>query len=210
MNRHVSILDLRRQIPNDLFTTLELNLLLEGYQNSGAKIASFLRKGEIIPLRRGLYTFAQSLRRAPLSSGLLANRIYGPSYVSAEFALCWHGLTPETPSIVTSISMGRSREFTNAFGHFTYRYCRSAAYPIGVVLAGDATGRFLVASPYKALYDKVVSDTRWQGEDPESYLAEDLRIDLEALRAQSRQTLHELAPFMTGRLKGLHAFLTKL
>ena len=210
MHRHISILALRQQLPNDLFTTLELSLLLANYENLGAKIALFLRKGELISLRRGLYTFAQPLRHAPLSSGLLANAIYGPSYVSAEFALCWHGLIPETPATVTSIAMGRSREFTNAFGRFTYRYCRSAAYPIGVLLVGPPKSRFLVASPHKALYDKVVADRRWQGEDPESYLTEDLRIDLDALRGKDRQTLRELAPFMTGRLKKLHAFLTAL
>ena len=211
MHSHISILDIRRRIPNDIFTSLELNLLLEGYRNSGAKIADFLRKGEIIPLRRGLYVFAEPLRKGILSSGHIANRIYGPSYVSEDFALSWHGLIPEFPAVITSISMGRSRKFSNAFGHFSYRYCRSAAYPVGVLLTGEEKGRFLLASPFKALYDKALNDARWQGEDPECYLVEDLRVDLEALKEKNdHDTLHELAPFMTGRMKKLHAFLSTL
>ena len=210
MEKALNILHIREKIPEDIFTSLELNALLEGYQNKGAKIASMLHRREIIPLRRGLYTFTAVLRKQPLSNGVMANRIYGPSYVSEDFALCYHGLIPETPYVVTSMTMGRSREFTNDFGAFSYRYCRSKAYSIGVMLAGGEHRHFLIASPFKALYDKALNDSRWDGEDPEPYLEDDLRIDLEALQREDKQTLHELAPFMTGRLKKLHHFLEEL
>lgn len=210
MDKAIDIVDLRAKIPNDIFTALELNAFLEGYRNKGAKIASLLHHRHIISLRRGLYTFAEPLRRGPLSDGLMANSIYWPSYVSEEFALCHYGLIPETPAVVTSIAMGRSRRFTNEFGVFTYRYCRSKAYSVGVALAGGERQRFLMALPYKALYDKVLYDARWDGDDPECYLTEDLRIDLELLQAQDKQVLHDLAPFMDGRLKKLYHFLEKL
>ena len=206
----MNILDIREKIPNDIFTSLELNVLLEGYQNKGAKIALWLRHGEIIPLRRGLYTFAEPLRRGLLSNGVMANQIYGPRYVSEDFALSHHGLIPEMPVEVTSVAMGRSRRFTNAFGVFSYRYCRSKAYSVGVGLAGDSYHRFLIATPYKALYDKALYDSRWDGEDPETYLEDDLRVDLEALQKKDKQTLHELAPFMEGRMTKLYRFLEAL
>ena len=210
MDKAIDIVYIRGKIPNDIFTTLELKELLKGYQNPGAKIASLLHSGHIISLRRGLYTFSEPLRRGPLSDGVMANSIYGPSYVSEEFALSYHGLIPETPGVVTSIAMGRSRMFSNDFGVFTYRYCRSKAYSIGVMLAGAEKQRFLIASPFKALYDKVLNDTRWDGDDPECYLEEDLRIDLEVLKTQDKQTLHDLAPFMEGHLRKLYHFLEKL
>ena len=210
MERAIDIVEIRDRLPNDLFSTLELKMLLGGYRNQAAKIASLLHHRHIIPLRRGLYTFAESLRREPLSEGVMANRIYGPSYVSEEFALSYHGLIPERTEVVTSVAMGRSREFTNEFGTFTYRYCRSKAYSIGVMLAGSERQRFLVASPFKALYDKALNDRRWDGDDPECYLEEDLRIDLEALQALDKQHLHDLAPFMDGRLKKLFTFLEQL
>ena len=210
MERAIDIVEIREKIPNDLFTTLELNLLLAGYRNRAAKIASLLHHRHIIPLRRGLYTFAEPLRRGPLSEGVMANRIYGPSYVSEEFALSYHGLIPERTEVVTSVAMGRSRSFSNEFGVFTYRYCRSKAYPVGVMLAGAEHQRFLVASPFKALYDKALNDRRWNGDDPGCYLEEDLRVDLEALQRVDKQHLRDLAPFMDGRLKKLYQFLEQL
>ena len=210
MERAIDIVQIRAKIPNDIFTAFELNVLLEGYQNKGAKISSLLRHRHIIPLRRGLYTFAEPLRRGLLSDGLMANSIYWPSYVSEEYALCHYGLIPETPAVVTSIAMGRSRRFTNEFGIFTYRYCRSKAYPIGVGLAGGERQRYLIALPFKALYDKVLNDRRWDGEDPEGYLEEDLRIDMELLQRQDKTVLHELKPFMDGHLRKLYFFLETL
>ena len=210
MDIKVNILHIRDRIPNDIFTSLELNMLLKGYRNKGARISLWLRHGEIIPLRRGLYTFSEPLRRGLLSNGVMANLIYGPSYVSEDFALSLHGLIPETPVEVTSIARGRSRRFTNSFAVFSYRYCRSKAYSIGVELAGEDHGRYLLASPYKALYDKALYDSRWDGEDPETYLEDDLRVDLEALQKKDKQTLHELAPFMEGRMTKLYRFLEAL
>ena len=206
----IDIVYLREKLPNDIFTALELNVLLEGYQNKAAKISSLLRHRHIIPLRRGLYTFAEPLRKGPLSDGVIANSLYGPSYVSEEFALSYYGLIPERTEIITSIAMGRSRTFTNEFGVYSYRYCRSRAYSIGVCLAGEEHQRFLMASPYKALYDKTLNDKRWNGDDPQGYLVDDLRIDLEILQQQDKQVLHDLAPFMDGRLKKLYLFLEKL
>ena len=187
MDRAIDIVEIRERIPNDIFTVLELNALLSGYQNKAAKISSMIHHRHIIPLRRGLYTFAEPLRRGLLSDGVMANSIYGPSYVSEEFALSYYGLIPETVHRVTSITLGRSRVFTNDFGVFSYRYCRSKAYSVGVGLAGDEHHRFLIASPYKALYDKVLYDRRWDGDDPECYLEEDLRIDMEILQSQDKQ-----------------------
>ena len=47
-------------------------------------------------IRKGLYAFGEPLRRAPISRELLANLIYGPSYISLDYALSYHGLIPET------------------------------------------------------------------------------------------------------------------
>lgn len=49
-----------------------------------------LRQGEIIGLRRGLYA-----TRGDLDPRGVAGAIYGPSYVSFETALSWHGRIPD-------------------------------------------------------------------------------------------------------------------
>jgi len=206
----MTILDLRAKIPNDFFTAWELNALLDGYSNRKAKIHSMLKKREIIQIRRGLYTFAEPLRRGLLSNGVLANQIHGPSYVSEDYALSYYGMIPETPAVVTSITRSRSRRFETAFGVFTYRYCRSQAYPVGITSVGEEQNRFLIATPEKALFDKVMYDKRFDGGDPEAYLLDDLRLDEESLRGLNRKRLKELAPFMTGRLKSLYTYLERL
>ena len=206
----MTILDLRAKIPNDFFTAWELNALLDGYSNRKAKIHAMLKKREIIQIRRGLYTFAEPLRRGLLSNGVLANQIHGPSYVSEDYALSYYGMIPETPAVVTSITRSRSRRFDTAFGVFTYRYCRSQAYPVGITSVGEEQNRFLIATPEKALFDKVMYDRRFDGGDPEAYLLDDLRLDEESLRGLNRKRLKELAPFMTGRLKNLYNYLERL
>jgi len=201
---------IREKIPHDIFTALELHSVLCEYRNKAAKVSSLLQRGDIVKIRRGLYTFAAPLRREPLVCGVLANQIYGPSYVSEDFALSFHGLIPEMPAVVTSIAMGRSRKFVNDFGIFSYRYCRSKAYPIGVISIGEKQNRFLAASPEKALFDKVLYDRRFDGDDPEEYLFADLRLAPDMARQFDKPLLEQLAPFMRGRLKKLHAFLMAL
>ncbi len=206
----MTAVELREKIPNDIFGALELNACLGSYRHRTAKIASMLRRGEIVQIRRGLYTFAAPLRREVLHSGVLANRIYGPSYVSEDFALSYYGMIPETPAAVTSIAMGRSREFANDFGVFSYRYCRSKAYSIGVGATGEGQNRFMIAAPEKALFDKALYDRRFDGDDPEAYLAEDLRIGLDILNGFDKRLVNALAPFMRGRLRKLHQYLEAL
>ena len=202
--------ELRARIPNDYFTAWELNALLSDYSNRAAKVSSLLKKREIVQIRRGLYAFMAPLRREMLSTGALANQIYSPSYVSEDYALSYYGMIPETPAVVTSVAMGRSRRFETEFGIFSYRYCRSRAYSVGVTAVGEGQNRFLIATPEKALFDKVASDSRFDGTDPESYLLEDLRLDEDSLRRLNRTRLRELAPFMTGRLKPIYSFLVGL
>ena len=173
----MTVLDLRAKIPNDYFTAWELNALLDKYANTPAKIASMLKKREIIQIRRGLYTFAEPLRRGLLSDGTLANQIHGPSYVSEDFALSYYGMIPETPAVVTSITRSRSRRFDTEFGVFRYRYCRSRAYPAGVTAAGDGQHRFLIATPEKALCDFLYLNPQYDTKDE----IEALRLDPDVL-----------------------------
>ena len=76
--------------------------------------------------------------------------------------------------------------------------------------ANDGSFARPFATPEKALFDKLVSDRRFNGSDPESYLLDDLRLDEDSLRRLKRKRLGELAPFMTGRLKSVYDYLESL
>ena len=206
----MSVLELREKIPFDVFGAMELNACLRNYANKAQKISSFLRHGEIIQVRRGLYVFPAPLRHGLLSNGVLANRIYGPSYVSEDFALSFYSLIPDMPRMVTSIAMGRSRLFHTPFGDFAYRYCRSRAYSIGLTAAGEGAGRFLIATPEKAIFDKALYDHRFDGSDPQSYLEEDLRIEQDDLKSLNHDIWKALEPFMVGHLRNLWQYVATL
>ena len=84
------------------------------------KISSLEDEGKIIRLKRGLYVASPEFSDKRLSINLIANHLYGPSYVSCQSALAYYGLIPERVYGVTSMTMKHSRKFTNSFGTFDY------------------------------------------------------------------------------------------
>jgi hypothetical protein len=74
-----------------------------------------LKSGELIRLRRGLY-----VNRRNIDAHCLAGPIYGPSYVSFETALTWHGMIPEAVTETLSATTKRQTCFENDFGRFRY------------------------------------------------------------------------------------------
>ncbi len=52
---------------------------------------------------------------------MIANHLYGPSYVSLHWALRWYGLIHERVEAVTAVTTRHTREFENSLGLFTFR-----------------------------------------------------------------------------------------
>ena len=177
--------DLRRSIAGEEFDYQSLLGALKGYERPRDKITALLRRGVIIRVKKGIYVFGQRYARQPFSREVLANMIYGPSYVSLEYALHYHGLIPERVEAVTSVSVGRNRRFATPVGLFLYSTAPLKAYQIGIDQA-EVDGRtFLIATPEKALCDKIYNDRgtgiRSQTEMRE-YLLAGLRVDPESLK----------------------------
>lgn len=59
------------------------------------KVRWLEKHDEIIRLKRGLYVVNPEITSKTLSTGLMANHIYAPSYVSMSTALRYYGLIPE-------------------------------------------------------------------------------------------------------------------
>jgi hypothetical protein len=170
---------------------------LQGYAQPRMKISNLLAKGVIIRVKKGLYIFGESQRRRPFCRELLANLIYGPSYISMEYALSYHGLTPERVETVTSVTCGRSRIFETPVGIFAYRMIPLEAYRTGMDRVELDGGRsFLIAIPEKALADRVVAergaDITTQKELFE-FLSNYLRIDPTFLRELDAARLIDIA-----------------
>lgn len=111
---------------------------------------------EILRLRRGLYCLAPRFRKKPLSMYALSQRVYGPSYVSMETALSYHGWIPEAVCACTCASFGSARDFDTPLGIFNYRRIPQRVFYAEVERCVDPDGNvFFMASPVKALADYV-------------------------------------------------------
>ncbi len=204
------MISLREKLPYDLFDYAQLSAALSVYANVRGKIGRLLASGEIIRLKKGLYTFPEYLRRVPLNPCIVANMLYGPSYVSRDFALAHYGMIPETVEMVTSLTTGRPRRFTTPVGTFDYQQRQAADFAIGIENIDSGNGAFLIAGREKALYDKVLTDKRFDGKEVENYLLEDLRLDFDSLVSLNKKKLRELRAVARGRMGMLLDFLLGL
>jgi len=176
---------LRKRIPAEEFDYQTLLDGLKDYSRPRDKITDMLRKKMLIRVKKGIYVFGETYARGPFSREVLANMIYGPSYVSLDYALHYYALIPERVEAITSVTCGRSRRFSTPVGLFVYHMIPMEAYQIGMDRVELEGGRsFLMATPEKALADKL-RDERGTGirtqRDMRSYLLDHLRIDSEGL-----------------------------
>lgn len=164
---------MRSTIPSEaILDSTRLSHILPGFSDRRGKIARMLGSGELISLRRGLYASQRDLD--PLC---LAGPIYGPSYVSFETAMAWHGMIPEGVSEILSATPKRPATFGNEFGRFRYLTIPKRAYPIGVHRITDSDLPFLIASPTKALADRIAREPGFRSmADVARWMAE-MRID---------------------------------
>jgi hypothetical protein len=204
-----------KSIPYEEFDYQTLLDSVHGYAQPRMKISGMLAKGDIVRVKKGLYILGESLRRRPFCRELLANLIYGPSYVSLEYALHYHGLTPERVETLTSVTCGRSRTFDSPVGTFSYRMIPMEAFRTGMDQVELDDGRsFLIAIPEKALADRIVAD-RGAGistqKELHEYLLADLRIDPANLRGLDPTRLMEIAQhYRSRRVKLLADLITRL
>lgn len=189
--------ELRRRISGEEFDYRALLDGLREYDRPRDKITALLKQGTIIRVKKGIYVFGERYRRRPFSREILANMLYGPSYVSLETALHYYGLIPERVEAMTSVTGARGRRFFTPVGLFIYRGVSMNAYRIGIDQVELENGRsFLIATPEKALADKIQADRgtaiRTQAE-MRTYLEDSLRIDPEGLENLNAETISLIA-----------------
>lgn len=161
--------------------------LLKGYARPNARIHSLLRKGLLLPVRKGLYIVGPALHAGKQPDPfLLANHILGPSYVSLEAALAHHGLIPERVYEVTSMTTKAARKFVTPVATFTYTKLSLPYYSFGIDSVRLTDDQYaMVASPEKAICDKIVTTPGVLFRSRKSvvqFLLENMRMDQEKLR----------------------------
>jgi len=200
--------ELRRRVAGEEFDYQMVMDVLRGYARPRAKIGAWLKSNTLLRVKKGLYVFGESLARRPYSREVLANLIYGPSYISMEYALHYYGLTPERVETVTSCTVGRGRSFATPVGNFLYRQVPTAVYALGVDRIELDNGRsFLMAVPEKALADKLQSDRGMSIASPaelKTYLLDHMRVDPGSLRKMKKTLVSRIArAYASRRLRWL-------
>lgn len=179
-------------IPTIPMTANTLSTYLNGFAAPMQKILDMEKKGEVIRLKRGLYIMAN----AKPNPFLVANHLYGPSYVSRESALRYYGLIPEHVESITSVTTLRSKAFDNTLAHFSYLHLPMDYYSLDVCIQTEGEVSFQIASPQKALADLVVLTSgvrlRYKKEVIE-YLEHDLRLDMDAFYKMDAAIFEHLA-----------------
>ncbi len=166
-------------IPIDFGTLKTAYSTLKSHRD---KVSDLEKRGSLIRLKKGLYVVSPSVTGKELSVELIANHIYGPSYVSMESALRFYGLIPETVYNTFSMTLKRSRTFSNSLGQFIYTSCPPDYYHIGITSIISQDHAFLIASPEKSLCDLIAHTPKLNIRSVKSlytYLEDDLRFDME-------------------------------
>jgi predicted transcriptional regulator of viral defense system len=124
--------------------------LLDGQKLFDYQISLWVKKGNLLRLKNGMYAFAKDKEK--IKGEEIASFLYEPSYLSLESALSWHGFIPEMVYAYVSLTARINRKFTNAFGTFLYRHIKPELF-WGYTEIKTEHGHYLLAEPEKALLD---------------------------------------------------------
>lgn len=175
------------------FTTHQVYAWVPGFDRNN--FVRWVKKGLLIRLRQGYYTFPEYKNQADFSF-YIANRMYRPSYVSLHTALAFYGLIPEAVIQTTSVTSLKTANFQNALGSFSYKSIREElmfGYQSKAIRGGFS---IQLAQPEKALLDLLYLHPFYQSAQD----MEELRLD--------EDLLHE--DFDLGLLdESLHRYKTK-
>lgn len=175
--------------------------LLAEYKEPREAISRLVKNGDLIRLKNGFYLIAEKKTHIPFEQ--VANLLYGPSYVSMEWALSFYGMIPERVHTVTSMTLGRDKSYHTPIGDFSYSKLSPNSYSIGVTQkqSADSVGGFLIASPEKALVDWVYKTCKGVAkEQMKDELLEAKRID----RAIFQELNKDLLESIVGTYRASH------
>lgn len=160
--------------------------LLKEYSRPNDKISELLKSGELIAVKRGMYSVGSIPGLAQPSPYLIANHLRGPSYITAETALSFWGFIPERTFEIRSATTKTTKKYSTKVGRFSYQQLPFPYYSFGIKSVELAENqRALIASPEKALCDQIIFTSNVQlrsVKQTTEFLLDDMRLDDELLR----------------------------
>lgn len=177
------VMDLEH-IGNIPVSTQTVASLFPALEAGNQKVRNLEAAGKIIRLKKGLYVVDPKVSRVALSTEIIANHLYAPSYVSMQTALRYYGLIPEAVYTTQSMTLKHTRSFDTPLGRYEYKMISREAFPIGITSVNKKNYAFLMATPEKALCDLIANSPKINLrylKDVETYINEDIRMDMEDL-----------------------------
>ena len=183
-----------------------LALQFKDYTDVKGKIRREVQSGRLTQIARGLYE-----TDARADGKYLAGAIYGPSYLSFDYVLSMCSLIPEAifrTYTSATFRKGKAKQYDNAFGVFTYRDVPAAVYHFGVEIREENGYSYQIATPEKALCDKLYTISPVGSvKAMRTLLFEDLRVDENDFWQLNLDDIKQLAPLYKSTN---HKYLVKL
>ncbi len=177
-------------------TAATIESLFPNIMGGNQKIRLLERDKLVIRLKRGLYVCSPQVTGRALSTELIANHLYTPSYISMSSALRYYGLIPEQVYVMQSMTLKHSRDFDTPVGRFEYTHISKESFSVGLSSIKGKNYAFVIATPEKALCDLVANSSgvvlRYP-KDAVLYLEEDIRMDLSDFRQMDYTILEAYA-----------------
>lgn len=171
-----------------------LSVLLHDYKNPKAYVAKLVKQGELIRLKGGFFLIRELIQKEGIPFEQISNLLYGPSYLSLEYALAFYGIIPESAYVYTSITLGRNKQFQTEIGTFRYHHLNQERYNIGISHKTNQRGGFFIATPEKALADQTFQlSQRLSQEELLLDLIESRRIETSTLRNLDKVLMKQIA-----------------
>ena len=178
--------------------------LLKDYKRPNDKINELVKKGELTQLKKGFYIPGPKLNTPRPGSFLIANHLWGPSYISLETALSYWAFIPERVFEVSSIALKRTKTYITPIGRFSYFHTPLPYYSFGIQsISFTQKQTILIASPEKAICDKIVMTSGvflLSTKQVLEFLIDDMRMEEDMLRRLKIQEMNswlEAAPKKT-------------
>ena len=191
-----------------IVTILDLKEKYADYTDINGKIKRDVNHGILYPVVREIYE-----TNCNTDGYLLASYIYGPSYLSFEYALSFHNLIPERVVIYTNATFNKrkSKTFYNRFGIFTYRDIPKEAFPFFVQSYEQDTYSYFIASPEKAICDLLyIKQPVKSIKEIEMLLFEDIRLNKDSFNKLNFQDIVFLSSkYISNNIKYLVKFLER-
>lgn len=144
----INYLQFKKEIENSGKTYFAWHDLKKSYygprESFKVLLSNWVKKRLIYHLGRGFYAF----NLASVDYLRLANEFDRDSYISFEYALYYHNLINQVPSIVTSATKKRSRKITMSNWTFEYTHIKN-----GLFSGYELENKIYIATPEKALAD---------------------------------------------------------